>query len=293
MHGVCHAHFFANRIKEEFLMRKLISAVIIVGVLVGGYYAYTRNWPGTGWVRQRLGLSGDSKTASNVKAALNLSKRASPFNIGVQSQDGIVTLTGQVSSESTKTLAEEIARDTPGVREVKNEIAVDRAAQPESESAHVDDLEIRAAVLEALTHSPELGGKKIDVKVENRMVALSGSVETQAQRNGAEQVARAADGVAGVTNEITVTNPTAPSEPASNPPTDPNADLAKRVKFELYETGAFDTLTINVKAQDGNVTLTGTVRSRAEQVLATFVAQGSPGAKKVVNQLQVASQPAR
>ena len=272
-------------------MRKFLIVLIILLVLGGaGYYAYSRNLGPANWIRQTFGISGDAKTTANVKTALGLSKRVAPFNVAVQTHEGVVTLTGQVSSEGIKTLAGEIASETAGVKTVNNEILVDRAAQPTTESALVDDLEIKTAILEALTRSQELAGKKIDVKVENRMVVLSGSVDTPAQRNGAAQVAGAIDGVGGVTNELAVANPQAPSEPpASITPSDPDADLAKRVKFELYETGAFETLGIKVEAKAGNVTLTGTVRNRAEQVLATHVAQRTPGANKVVNELQVAA----
>jgi len=201
----------------------------------------------------------------------------------------VATLTGQVPSEDIKSLAGEIARDTAGVKDVQNQIAVDPAAQPSSESGHVEDLEIRVAILEALARSRELGGKDIDVKVENRSVTLSGTVETPTQRSGVEQIARAADGVAGVTNNLAVTNPQAASEPpAANPlPVDSNADLAKRIEFELYRTNAFNTVTMQVKSDDGTVTLAGTVRSRAEQLLAERVAQSVTGAKKVTNELKV------
>jgi hyperosmotically inducible periplasmic protein len=276
-------------------MRKFLILLLILGVLGGaGYYAYSRNLGPANWVKQTFGISGDARTTANVKTALGLSKRVAPFNIGVQTTDGVVTLNGQVSSEGVKSLAGEIASETAGVKEVNNEILVDRAAQPPTESALVDDLEIKTAILEALSRSQELAGKKIDVKVENRMVLLSGSVDTPAQRNGAAQAAGAVDGVGGVTNELAVTNPAPATEPPATAVTaDPDADLAKRVKFELYETGAFDTLGITVQAKAGNVTLSGSVRNRAEQVLATHVAQGTPGTNKVDNKLQVTASPAR
>jgi osmotically-inducible protein OsmY len=99
------------------------------------------------------------------------------------------------------------------------------------------------------------------------------------------------DGVAGVTNSLVVTNPQAATEPpaASAPPVDSNADLAKRVEFELYRTNAFNTLTMQVKADDGTVTLGGTVRARAEQLLAERVAQTVVGVKKVTNELKIAT----
>ncbi|HWC76838.1 MAG TPA: BON domain-containing protein, partial [Blastocatellia bacterium] len=275
-------------------MRKFLTIVAILFVLGGaGYYAYSSNWGPANWVKQKLGLSSDAKTTANVKLSLGLSKRTSPFDIKVQTQEGIVTLTGQVPSEAIKSLAGELASDTAGVAEVRNEILVDQSLQPATESSMVEDLQIKAAILQSLAQSPELGGQKIDVRVDNRIVTLTGSVETPAQRNGAAQTAGAVAGVSAVTNELAVTNPTAAGEtPASAPPADANADLAKRVKFELYETGAFETATIDVKAQDGNVTLSGTVRTRAEQALATFVAQGTAGTKEVANNLQISAPPA-
>lgn len=273
-------------------MRKLVAVVILLIIIGGaGYYVYRHGWKKPEGFSALFSSSGDAETTRKVKTALVLSKRLAGFNINVEAHDGVVGLTGQVPSEDARSLAGEIARDTPGVKDVKNEITVDAAAQPSIESVHVEDLEIRASILQALAHSRELGGKNVDVKVENRVVTLSGSVETPAQRNGAEQIARAADGVAGVVNNLAVTNPQAATEPpaAALPPADSNVDLAKRVEFELYRTNAFNTLTMQIKAEDGTVTLSGTVRSRAEQLLAERVAQGVPGAKKVVNELKAAS----
>jgi osmotically-inducible protein OsmY len=277
-------------------MRKAIALLIVIIILgVGAFYVYHHGWKMPERFSSLYSSSGDPATTRKVKTALGLSKRLAGFDIGVNSSEGVVTLNGQVPSENAKSLAGEIARDTPGVSDVKNEIAVEPGAQPSSESVHVEDLEIRVAILEALAHSRELGGKNIDVKVDNRAVTLSGSVETPAQRNGAEQIARAVDGVASVTNNLGVTNPQAATEPpaANAPIADSNADLAKRVEFEMYRTNAFNTLTMQIKAEDGAVTLSGTVRSRAEQLLAERVAQGVSGVKKVTNDLKVAAPAAR
>ena len=273
-------------------MRKLIAiGITLIIVLGAAYYVYIHGWKKPESVRAMFSSSGDADTTRKVKTALGLSKRLSPFDISVNTGEGIVTLTGQVPSEEIKSLAGEIARDTAGVTSVTNEIAVDPSAQPSSESVHVEDLEIRVGILEALARSRELSGKSIDVKVENRSVTLAGSVETPTQRSGAEQIARAVDGVAGVANNLEVTNPQAASEPpASNaPPAEPNADLAKRVEFELYRTSAFNTQTMQIKSEEGVVTLGGTVRSRAEQLLAERVAQTVTGVKKVTNDLRVAA----
>ena len=273
-------------------MRKLVGVVILLVLVAGvGFYIYNNGLRRPTSIRALFSPSGDVDATRKVKTALGLSKRLAGFDIGVSTSEGVVTLTGQVPSEDTKSLAGEIARDTAGIAEVRNEISVDPAAQPSTESVHVEDLEIRVAILESLAHSRELVGKNVDVKVENRTVTLSGSVETPAQRSGVEQLAGAVDGVAGVTNNLEVTNPQAVTEPpaTSAQPVDSNADLAKRVEFELYRTNAFNTLTMQFKADDGAVTLSGSVRSRAEQLLAERVAQSVSGVKKVTNDLKIAT----
>lgn len=272
-------------------MRKLIA--IVIGLIIAGgvgFYVYHHGWRRPESLAAVFSSSGDAATTRKVKTALGLSKRLAGFDISASASGDVVTLTGQVPSEDIKSLASEIARDTAGVKDVKNEIAVDPAAQPSSESVHVEDLEIRIAILEGLNHSRELAGKNIDVRVENRVVTLSGTVETPAQRSGAEQIARAVDGVAGVTDNLAVSNPEAATEPPAASATataDQTAELSKRVEFELFKTSAFNTETMRIKADGGTVTLSGTVRSRAEQLLAERVAQGMPGVKKVINELKV------
>jgi osmotically-inducible protein OsmY len=270
-------------------MRKTIAYLIVIAVLcAGGYYVYKN---GFHLPTSFSGIfSADADTANKVKDSFRYSKRLMGYNIGVVSSGGMVTLTGQLSSEALKSLAGEIARDTQGVTEVLNEITVDPGAQPSIENSRIDDLEIRAAILEAFSRSPELGGKSIEVKVEKRMVTLSGSVETPAQRNGAEQTARAVDAVAGISNNLTVTNPQAQTEPPSQvapKTTEIAGDLAKTVEFELFRSGAFDTSKMKILAVGDMVTLTGTVRSVAEQLLAEKIAQSIHGVNKVNNELKV------
>jgi hyperosmotically inducible protein len=279
-------------------MRKILIALLIIILLVVGlgYYANSRGWIALdAYFRWLPGSSGDLATTARVKAALNLSKRVKGFDVGVTTSEGVVTLSGQVTSEDVKSLAGEIARDTSGVSDVNNLIEVNPGTRPSVESTRVDDLEIRAEVLQAITRSAELSGKSIEVRVEDRVVSLSGTVENTAQKTGAEQVARSVDGVVGVSNELLVTNPQAPTEPPSAPAParDANKELADRVEFELHRTGAFDILTMKVRADDGTVTISGNVRSRAEQLLAEKIAQGIPGVRKLNNELKVQGSPTK
>jgi osmotically-inducible protein OsmY len=61
--------------------------------------------------------------------------------------------------------------------------------------------------------------------------------------------------------------------------------LARRVEFELYSTKAIPLKTVQVHADNGIVTLTGTVSSRAEKLLAEKTAKSVEGVRRVVNSL--------
>lgn len=62
----------------------------------------------------------DAAITTKVKAKLLADPEINPFQIDVDTVDGIVTLNGKVGSESVKAEAETIARGTEGVRDVNN-----------------------------------------------------------------------------------------------------------------------------------------------------------------------------
>ncbi|HYV19951.1 MAG TPA: BON domain-containing protein [Verrucomicrobiae bacterium] len=68
----------------------------------------------------------DATITASVKMHLATGKGVAAHNINVDTRQGNVTLTGQVTSEAERQLAVRIARDTEGVREVTNELKVSR-----------------------------------------------------------------------------------------------------------------------------------------------------------------------
>jgi hyperosmotically inducible protein len=283
-------------------MRKtkpLLIMILLVVLACAVYYLYRFGW--TAPKLSQLGQifsSSDPTITSKVKSDIASSRLLTGYDVNVKTDDGVVTVAGQVPSEDLKSLAGEIARQTAGVKEVKNLMIVSADARPGGGNPRIQDLEIRTALLQALGRSPELAGKKIDVNVENQTVTLTGGVDTQQQRTIAEQIARASASVTSVNDAIAVAGlqpgVSQPSPaPAAGAAAEPNAGLAKHVEFELYSTGAFDLSTVNIKADNGSITLTGTVRSRAEQLLAERVAQGVAGVKTVTNDLKVAANSSR
>jgi sporulation protein YlmC with PRC-barrel domain len=61
---------------------------------------------------------------TKVKTALSLSKTIPSDNINVDSEGDVVTLRGEVASADIRQMAESIARDVPGVSEVRNHLFV-------------------------------------------------------------------------------------------------------------------------------------------------------------------------
>jgi hyperosmotically inducible protein len=257
--------------------------LILVLILAGGiYFAYTESASLRGAFHSVKESTQDATTTSRVRTALLLSKRVSPFDIKVETIQGEVTLTGQVPSDETKTVAGAIAQDTAGVKQVHNDLGINPTAErnPETErlGERVADLEVKTVIDDSLSKSAELQDKHIDVQVKNRIVTLGGALETSAQKYFAEQIAWQASGTLGVVNNISVTSaPTAPETA--------DQKLARRVEFELYSTRAVSLKNMQINVNNGTATLNGDARSRAERLLAEKIAQSVEGIRKVVNNL--------
>jgi hyperosmotically inducible protein len=265
--------------------RSAVLAVLLLLVLIGGAIYYSRNPSLQRVVHSLKESSGDAATTAKVRTALLVSKNVSAFDIKVQTRQGEVTLTGQVPSEEIKAVAGAIAQDTSGVKQVHNNLSINPSAErnPEMErlTGRVADLEIKTIIADALLKSAELKDQRIEAQVSNRMVTLSGSVETAAQKRAAEQTAWQVAGVQGVINNLTVSNTQATPETADE-------KLARRVEFELYSTKAVSLKTAQIHSQNGTVTLTGSVPSRAEKLLAEKIAERVEGVRKIVNKLTTA-----
>ncbi len=66
----------------------------------------------------------DAGITTKIKAKLTADPEINPFNIDVDTNEGVVTLSGMVASEANKREAEDLARNTRGVREVNNRLQV-------------------------------------------------------------------------------------------------------------------------------------------------------------------------
>jgi osmotically-inducible protein OsmY len=121
-------------------------------------------------------------------------------DIKIQSRDGVVTLTGIVSEEYHKSLAQETVAGLPGVETVDNRLEV-KGAPPTANS----DEWLRDKVKVALLFHRSVSGFITEVNVKDGIVTVQGEATSQAQKDLTTEYAKDVEGVKGVNNEMTVT----------------------------------------------------------------------------------------
>jgi hyperosmotically inducible protein len=272
----------SSRNGERGSGKPIIVLVLLVLVVGAVYFILTRNSSVQNAYSSIKESTQDAATTSRVRTALLLSKHVSPFDIKVGTIQGDVTLEGQVPSEQLKAVAGAIAQDTSSVKQVHNNLSVNPSTERNPDREHlgerVADLEIQTLVTDALSKNPDLAEKHIATVVKNRTVALNGAVQSTSQKYAAEQIAWQVPGVQGLSDNLSVADAGAAAESADD-------KLAHRVEFELYSTKAIPLKTVQIHADSGVVTLTGTVSSRAEKLLAEKTAKSVEGVHRVVNSL--------
>jgi hyperosmotically inducible periplasmic protein len=289
-----YSDYYGNSDRGVILVGRLIALVLIL-VLIAGivYFVYQRGLPGGqravgDSLRGAMSTAGQSAenaaTTARVKVAYALSRSVSAFDIGVETHNGVVTLTGQVPSEQASRLAEQIARQTSGVDDVVNQLGIDPAVQPDAEreqlGTRVADLELRTQIADSLAADPELRGEQVSVESRDGQVLLSGEVETERRKQRAERIAWGHPDARQVDNRLTV---------RTEEGVETTDRLGRRVEFELYSSRAFDLENINVRTDNATVILSGTVRSPAERMLAERITRDVDGVRNVQNRLSVES----
>ncbi len=141
----------------------------------------------------------------------------------------------------------------------------------------VSDAEITRAITADFWSHDAVSANRIDVETENGIVTLSGSVRHILARDRAQEIVEALAGVRAVINRITVQPLVKRSD----------KELAEAVETAWLRDPAADSYELQAAADAGQVTITGTVESYAEKMLAATVAKGVKGVRGVENDIDV------
>jgi hyperosmotically inducible periplasmic protein len=152
------------------------------------------------------------------------------------------------------------------------------------------DAGITTAVKTKLAADDDVKAYQIDVDTNNKVVTLSGTVDTPTAKARAVEIAKATDGVVNVVDNVMVSDATAATPTPSDVDRAMYSDtaLTAAVKGKLMADTAVAGLRIDVDTLDGVVTLTGQVRSPTEKEQALKLARETNGVKSVIDRLTVA-----
>ncbi len=190
--------------------------------------------------------------------------------VKVAVREGVVRLSGFVSSLAEKRAVERAVWHLRGVRGIAQEIEVLIPAA----RRHSDD-EIAHGAVHLLRWDAQVPGDEIQVKVERGAITLVGVVERQFQRKAAEERVHRLPGVTAVDNRIVVR----PAAAATN--------IEGAVERAFLRNAKLHGAGIAVSAEGPKVTLSGLVRSVEDREAAADVAWRTAGVYDVENRLVV------
>ena len=147
----------------------------------------------------------DATITGAIKTRLAADSRVRASEINVDTTNGVVTLTGNVDGQEARDAALQLARETAGVSEVRDMISVrsgtasGEAPDPDrTVGERIDDAGITMRVKARLLKDPVVSGMQIDVDTRDGVVFLTGTVNGEAGRKQAVELARTTEGVKNV-----------------------------------------------------------------------------------------------
>ncbi len=231
----------------------------------------------------------DNRIESSAKQSYVFKTYLKGDDIKIQSKDGVAILTGTVSGEAHKLLAQETVASLPGVKGVENKLE-EKGEVP----AVYTDAWLIAKVKSTLLFHRNLSATETEVFAENGTVTLRGEATSTAQKDLATEYAKDVEGAKAVKNEMTV-SPAAPKSAAKTMGQKidtvgeliDDASVTALVKATLLGHRSTSALHTTVETKDGMVKLGGKARNAAEKDLATKIVVDVHGVKSVFNNMTV------
>ena len=222
----------------------------------------------------------DDSIESSAKKSYVFKTYLKEDDIKIDSKDGVVTLTGTVSDEHHKSLAQETVAGLPGVKSVDNKLEV-KGERP----AEMSDAWLTAKVKTTLLFHKSVSSLT-EVTTKDGIVTLQGEADNQAQKDLTTEYVKDVEGVKDVNNEMTVSKTAKKTSRTMGDKID-DASVTAQVKTALLfhrSTSAFNT---SVTTKNGVVTLTGKAKNAAERDLVSKIVDDVKGVKSVKNRMTI------
>lgn len=232
----------------------------------------------------------DSWLTTKIQAQYFADRDVKGRFINVESQDGVVTLTGRVGDREAREQAVQIARNTDGVKEVEDLLTIGPAGNtPEEMASGWITTQIQARYFA----DTDIEGRDIDVTASNGVVTLSGRVDNEREKQKAIAIARDVDGVKEVQDRLMAR---ASDEPDAVGTTGVVSDLddagiVTRIRAKYFLDNTLKGRDIRVETRQGVVTIGGEVSSQEERAQALLLARTTAGVERVEDHLRVTLTP--
>ena len=220
-------------------------------------------------------MATNSEIQKNIENQLFWDDRLSDYDIDVTVTDGMVTLSGKVHDRAALKVAETDAYLIEGVHAVNNLLMVE---VPKEKKLPTDE-EIKFSVIRALSWNNRIDATNIEVEVENGNVKVRGAVSAYWKKLLTEDIIFSINGVINVVNELTVV------------PSKDTVDkmIADEIISAMERNFSVEPENIDVKVNNGIVTLSGMVDNRISERAAYETALYTPGVIDIKNKITVRS----
>ncbi len=151
------------------------------------------------------------------------------------------------------------------------------------------DAGITTKIKAKLAADSAVKASQVHVDTQNKIVTLSGTVDSEAAKAQAVAIARGAEGVADVVDNLTLSPSTSAEASRSAGQVVDDASITAAVKTKLMADSLVGGLKIDVDTKDGVVSLNGPVKSQNEKDTALRIARETSGVKDVRDNLVVQS----
>lgn len=212
----------------------------------------------------------DKQLRQDILDELEFEPSVNAAHIGVAAENGVVTLTGHVSSYAEKLAADKAVRRVKGVQAIAEEIEVRYA----SDKKTADD-EIARRVIDILRWSAVVPQNRVQITVRDGWVTLSGDVDWQYQKKAAYDEVRRLSGISGIVNNIAV-------RPSVQP-----VDVKRKIQDAFRRNAEVEAQRIRITVDGGKVVLDGSVHDWHERDAAEKAAWAAPGVVTVEDRLSI------